>query len=106
MRVLIAEDDADIATLYRLALEAAGHSVVIADDGQRALDYAIGATYDVLLLDISLPRIGGLEVLERLRRANVPTAVLVLSNFSGYELEARARALGAVGWHVKSRVMP
>jgi DNA-binding response OmpR family regulator len=104
--VLVVEDDLDIAQIYRVTLEAAGHDVLIAPDGEKALNELGRARFDLILLDINLPKLSGFEVLERLPGLRVTAPVYVLSNYSGDELESRARSLGAVGWKLKSRLMP
>jgi DNA-binding response OmpR family regulator len=65
--VLIAEDDADIATLIRHTLEKAGHSVDVVGGGRRALDAIARRVPDVLILDLMLPELGGLDVCRAVR---------------------------------------
>jgi DNA-binding response OmpR family regulator len=65
--------------LLRRALQGAGHSVLLAYDGQRALKLGLAADPDVILLDVMLPRMDGLSVLKRLRDARLHTPVIILS---------------------------
>jgi DNA-binding response OmpR family regulator len=60
-------------------LESEGHSVLLAYDGERALKLALTAEFDVILLDVMLPRMDGLTVLKRLRDARLNTPVIIVS---------------------------
>ena len=84
--ILVAEDDPDLQSLLRHALESDGYAVYIAADGQEALDQYDALSPDLLVLDIMMPRLSGFEVLRELRgddarRQDVP--VLVLTSRSG-----------------------
>src|SRR5207253_8148011 len=73
VRVLFVEDDASVAQMYRLKLELDGYTVDVAGDGLVALEKARTLHPDIIFLDIRLPKLDGLGVLEALR-ADVPTA--------------------------------
>jgi len=79
MRILIAEDDPDLSRQLKTALTDAGYAVDHAPDGEEA--YFLGETepYDAIVLDLGLPKIDGVSVLERWRRAHVGTPVLILT---------------------------
>jgi two-component system alkaline phosphatase synthesis response regulator PhoP len=77
--LLIVEDDAAIATALALNLELAGHLIAIARDGDEALALVGSRAFDLVLLDINLPRRNGLEVLQALRAAENRIPVIVLS---------------------------
>ncbi len=79
MRVLVVEDDADLAQQMRDALDEAGYAVDLATDGEEG--HHLGATepYDAVVLDLGLPVIDGLTVLDRWRRAGHAMPVLVLT---------------------------
>ena len=79
MRVLVTEDRPATADLLRRALESEGHAVQLAYDGERALQLALTAQSDVILLDVMLPRMDGLTVLRRLRDARLNTPVIIVS---------------------------
>ena len=70
--VLVADDDPDILNLVTLRLERDGYEVVGAADGQGALEQALGRAPDLALLDVSMPKLDGYEVAQRLR-AHEPT---------------------------------
>src|ERR1700753_40641 len=79
MRILIVEDDPDLSRQLKAALGDAGYAVDHAPDGEEA--HFLGETepYDAIVLDLGLPKIDGVSVLERWRRGNVPTPVLILT---------------------------
>src|SRR3989442_3841115 len=79
MRVLVVEDEPGIAQFIRQGLSEAGYAVDVAHDGQEGLDYACVAEYDVLVLDILLPKLDGLHVLRVLRDRSIKTPVLLLT---------------------------
>lgn len=79
MRILVAEDEPDMAAALEAMLEREHYAVDVARDGEEALDFALGSSYDCLVLDIMMPRIDGLEVLRRLRARGIDAPVLVLS---------------------------
>lgn len=79
MRILVVEDDRKIASFVVKGLKEAGFAVDHADDGERGLDLALAEPYDVAVLDIMLPRRGGLEVVSELRRQKISTPVIILS---------------------------
>lgn len=95
--------------MYRLGLEAGGWSVDIAHDGESGLSQALADPPALILLDILLPRMDGIEVLRRLR-SNASTSdvpVLVVSNASGLGgRDEEARKLGIVDWMVKANTTP
>ena len=80
MRVLIVEDEPRLAeNIARSLRESAGYAVDVAADGQEGLFLAESNTYDVLLLDLMLPQMDGMQLLTRIRQAGQLTPVLVLT---------------------------
>ena len=69
-KILLVEDDTKIARFVELELAHEGYSVVKAFDGRQGLELAESGGFDLMLLDIMLPGLNGLEVLRRLRRAS------------------------------------
>ncbi|HEY8802171.1 MAG TPA: response regulator, partial [Candidatus Dormibacteraeota bacterium] len=67
VRVLFVEDDAAVAQMYKLKLELDGYRVDVAGDAEMALQMARRSVPDLIFMDIRLPKLGGLEVLEALR---------------------------------------
>lgn len=78
MKILLIEDDADIVEFVKMELEHEGYAVQVARDGRSGLEEALAADYDLILLDIMLPMLNGLEVLRRLR-ARKATPVILLT---------------------------
>lgn len=81
MRILVVEDHAGLArNIARALRESAGYAVDIALDGQDGLFLGESNPYDLILLDLMLPKIDGLEVLRRLRKKAIKTPVLILTS--------------------------
>jgi DNA-binding response OmpR family regulator len=78
-RILVVEDEEALALGIRDALEHAGHAVKVAHDGRRALELARTGDFDLLVLDLMLPGMNGLDVLRVLREANHRVRVLILT---------------------------
>jgi DNA-binding response OmpR family regulator len=79
MRILVVDDEVRLARHIAGALIEAGHDPVIAHDGESALTQARQTAFDLIILDIGLPVIDGLEVLRQLRSMHIPSRVLVLT---------------------------
>ena len=94
--------------MYRLKLELDGYAVDVAGDGITALEKARTIRPDIVFLDLRLPKLDGLAVLERLR-ADTSTAaipVVILSNWNERELVERGVSLGALDHLIKSQTTP
>jgi two-component system OmpR family response regulator len=79
MRILVVEDDPDLARQLKQALGDAGYAVDHAPDGEEGLFLGESEPYDAIVLDLGLPKIDGVSVLEQWRRANITTPVLILT---------------------------
>jgi DNA-binding response OmpR family regulator len=79
MRILVVEDDVALSKKIASALIEAGHDVSVVNDGQIALDKATTLPFDLLALDVGLPRLDGFEVLRRLRGQRINSRVLMLT---------------------------
>ncbi len=79
MRILLVEDDPDLTRQLKAALADADYAVDHAPDGEEALYLGENEPYDAVVLDLGLPKMDGVTVLERWRRANVTTPVLILT---------------------------
>ena len=79
MRLLVVEDEPNIASYVRRGLEESGHAVDSASGGGEALDWAATVDYDLIILDIMLPEIDGLEVCRRLRQRGCRSPILLLT---------------------------
>lgn len=96
-RILLIEDDRFLRRACELALRQRGYTVVTAEDGEQGLACARAGVFDLVLLDLLMPRMSGLEVLAALRAdaATVDLPVLVLSNSSHRQYVDEVVRLGA-----------
>src|SRR3954468_1445963 len=99
-RVVVADDDRDARLLLTTALRRDGRFDVIGEavDGAGAEQLARELTPDLLLLDLGMPGVSGLDALPLVREASPSTRVVVVSGFPGDRLESVLRARGAVGY--------
>jgi DNA-binding response OmpR family regulator len=108
VKVLLVEDDADYAEIYRLRLERDGYDVMVAPDGEAALEMVQRVVPDLVYLDLRMPRLDGFSMLSALRAdpatAHVP--VVVLTNYDAPELRRQGMELGVLEWLVKADVTP
>jgi DNA-binding response OmpR family regulator len=79
MRILVVEDEHKVASFIARALREEAYAVDVAATGQKALELASEATYDVILLDIRLPGLSGIEVCRELRQSGIETPILMLT---------------------------
>jgi DNA-binding response OmpR family regulator len=79
MRLLVVEDEKKVANFIKQGLEEEGYAIDVAGDGEEGLAMALDGVHDLFILDIGLPRMNGLQVLEELRRRKVATPVLLLT---------------------------
>ena len=79
VRVLVVEDDEGVARFLQQALSEAGYAVELADDGLTALARGQEQVFDLILLDVMLPRMDGFEVCRRLRAAHVTSPILIIT---------------------------
>ena len=93
MRILIAEDEVATAKALKVLLEKAKYSVDIVHNGNDAWNYISSGSYEVIVLDIMMPGMNGLEVLTKMRREQISTPVLMLTAKS--EIEDRVAGLEA-----------
>src|SRR5207245_3222386 len=82
MRILVVEDEEDVASFIRLGLAAENFAVDCAFDGSTALSLVTLTPYDAIVLDLMLPKKGGLEILRELRTKDISTPVVVLSGLT------------------------
>ena len=77
--ILIADDESNIRDVIRFALERAGYECVEAEDGRVALELFSSATFDLVILDIKMPKLDGLETCKAIRRVS-ETPIIFLSS--------------------------
>lgn len=109
-KILLVEDEQYIRELYDQVIQDAGYAVELAVDGNEAYTKITENTYDLILLDILLPKMDGLDVLEKIRdegkKSDVISSVVLLTNLSQETVIARALSLGVRGYMVKSDYTP
>jgi DNA-binding response OmpR family regulator len=93
--VLVADDDPDILSLVTLRLERDGYEVIGAPDGERAVEEALERTPDLALIDVSMPKLDGYEVTERLRQHEPTSAIPIILLTAGVQDSDVARGIEA-----------
>src|ERR1700749_4132597 len=101
MRVLLIEDDTSTAESVELMLKAEGFSVYGTDLGEEGVDLAKIYDYDLILLDLNLPDISGLQVLRTLRTSKVETPVMILSGSAEIDTKVKTFSGGADDYMTK-----
>jgi CheY-like chemotaxis protein len=102
-KILVVEDEASLANAYVLTLKEAGHDVILATDGQQALEACSTQQFDGILLDMLMPGVSGIEFLRqaKLSIAAPHTKVLVISNTESSKIHDEAMQLGASEYVLK-----
>ncbi len=95
MQVLLVEDDVALASFLKKGMEQQGHAVTHAPNGEAGVAIAAECQTDVIVLDLNLPRLDGLEVLRQMRAGGVQTPVLVLTGRGSVEERIRCLDAGA-----------
>ena len=101
MKILVIEDEAKIADALKRGIENAGYGVEVAGTGAAALEQLHGHAFELILLDLMLPDIDGLELLKRLRNRRAPPPVLILSARDAVDDRVKGLELGADDYLVK-----
>jgi two-component system copper resistance phosphate regulon response regulator CusR len=101
MRILVVEDEKRIADFLSRGLESAGYAIDVAYDGARAIDMVHATEYDLVILDLGLPDMDGLTVLQRIRNRKVTPPVLILSARDTVDDRVKGLELGADDYLVK-----
>jgi DNA-binding response OmpR family regulator len=105
--ILLVEDDDNLANVYQTRLEAEGFRVVRVDNGGDALQAALQAKPDLILLDVMMPKVSGFDVLDILRNTpeTAKTKIIMLTALSQDTDKERAKSLGVDDYLVKSQVV-
>lgn len=101
MRILVVEDEPGVAHFLRQGLTESGYAVDVAEDGIEGLAYAASLDYDAIILDIMLPKMDGLSVLNHLREQKVQIPVLLLTARDKVDDRVRGLDIGADDYLVK-----
>jgi len=101
--ILAVDDSKTMRDMVSFTLKGAGYDVTLADDGNTALETLDGNNFDVIITDINMPNMNGIELVKRLRadeRYRI-APILILTTESDDKLKQEGRAAGATGWIVK-----
>jgi CheY-like chemotaxis protein len=105
-KILLIEDDKDQILLYQTKFELSGYNFAAAENGLAGLKLAETEKPDIILIDLLMTGMGGIEVLEKLKQnpktKNIPA--VIVTNLDKHELAKKALALGALDFIVKSSV--
>jgi two-component system chemotaxis response regulator CheY len=99
-QVLVVDDNAVMRTVMRVALERAGHTVTMAEDGVKALQATGSGQFDLVITDIQMPKMDGVDLVQALKKTAPQVKVLVISGrLEGTELQdmTSKKTLGASG---------
>ena len=109
-KILLVEDEIFIRELYQKVLTTAGYDVVMAEDGALGLERARGDKYDMILLDIMLPKMTGIDVLKEIKKdsseylRSIP--IFLLTNLGQESIIKEAFKIGANGYLLKAKYLP
>lgn len=105
--ILVVEDDKVLNSAYQMILENDGYDVIAVFDGKQALDSIAETKPDIILLDLLMPNIDGVQFLEEYKpSAHIDTKVIVLSNMGDEKLVKKTMDLGAYKYVVKAHTTP
>lgn len=101
--VLFVDDHASIRELVNDILKGKGYDVILSDDGSNAIQYFDGRTIDLLITDLHMEKMDGIELTKYVRKSNdyKHLPIIVLTTESQIEKKAEAKQAGATGWIVK-----
>jgi CheY-like chemotaxis protein len=99
--VLLVEDDPDLREVLRMHVEALGHRVTDTGDAETALAALQEAQFDVIVVDLGLPRVDGYELARRTRALGTKTRIIALTGFTGDDDRRRAFAAGFDAFLIK-----
>lgn len=108
MKILLVDDDSFLRDMYATKFKEGGHAVASAESGEKAIQQLEKETYDVILLDLVMPGLTGLELLKKIKDENLGGSpkCIVLSNQGEQKDIDEAMAAGAAGYIVKAEMIP
>ena len=101
LRLLFVDDEEDLRSMLQQQLTEKGFAVDTADDGDRAIEILKKETYDVILLDIRMPRRSGIEVLKFIKQQKISTRVIMLTAVDDLSTALEAVRMGATDYLTK-----
>jgi len=103
-RVLIVEDQKPMSHALQIKLTSSGFDAKVANNGEEALKILETEKFDIILLDLIMPRMDGFAALQEMKKKNVNTPVIVASNLGQEDDIKKAKDLGASDYFIKSNV--
>ena len=95
-KILIVDDEKNVRLMYRSSLESEGYEIHEADSGAKALEQCLARTHDAAILDLRMPGMDGLELLEKMKALNIETPVVIITAFGDVPNAVNAMKLGAI----------
>lgn len=108
MKILLVDDDAFLSDMYATKFKEEGHEVEAAKSGELAIEALRSQTFDVVLLDMVMPGISGLELLTKIKKDKLggdPTCIVLSNQGEDEDIEAAKKA-GASGYIIKAELIP
>lgn len=107
-KILLVDDDSDIRKIYATVFSEKGFDVDMAENGEEGFDKIVNSSYDLVLLDVQMPKLDGLEVLRKIndRHERFVTPIFLLTNLGTDEIVNEASKLGVKGVFVKALYKP
>lgn len=108
MKILLVDDDAFLRDMYATKFTELGHDIEVAEVGEAALNTLHEKTFDIVLMDMIMPGMTGIELLKKIKEEKLggDPACIMLSNQSEEQDKSRAMAAGALGYIVKAEHIP
>ncbi len=108
MKILLVDDDVFLRDMYATKFGELGHSVIAAETGELALEHIRSEKFDAVLLDMIMPGMNGVELLEKIKelKPSPMPVCIVLSNQGGKEEIEAAENAGAQGYIIKAELIP
>jgi len=101
VKILIVEDEKKVATFIKKGLESEGFVIITAFDGKQGLEKACNESYDIIILDLMLPNMDGLTLLQHIRKQGINTKVLILTAKANVQDRIKGLNLGADDYLIK-----
>ncbi len=95
MRILVVEDETKVGSFIKRALEEESYAVDLCEDGAQGLEMALSGSYDLLVIDLMLPSLPGIEILKHIRRENISAPVIILTAQSQVDQKVKGLDAGA-----------
>lgn len=100
-RILVVDDEQSMREFLSIFLERSGYTVELAEDGAEAIEFINNDLYDLVVTDLSMPKVGGLQVLAHVKEASPSTAVILVTAYASTESAVEAMKAGAFDYIIK-----